>query len=104
MWDYAAVACRNRAGKRLSAFFLLPCSLLFGYQEAFVESKACQPCHAETYRSYMQTAMANSSGAVGSGPTVERFSNAQFLHERSGVRYSVRNAENTITLNYEHTG
>jgi hypothetical protein len=52
----------------------------------------------------MQTAMANSSGAVGATPSIEKFHKAEFLHERSGVLYKVRKAGERLALDYEQAG
>lgn len=54
-----------------------------------VGSKACAGCHAEIYRKYSATGMANSSGRIGSGGFRESFDLATFSDAHSGATYTI---------------
>ncbi|MBC8165335.1 MAG: tetratricopeptide repeat protein [Bryobacteraceae bacterium] len=88
------------ATQAFTVIMLLTSSLLHGFQTTFTGSKACQPCHAEIYKSYMQTGMATSSGPVGFDSTPATFNNGGFLHERSGYRYRVLRESERLVLEY----
>ena len=66
---------------------LLAISGAFGAD--FVGNKACAPCHAAIYRSYMRTPMARSSGKVGSEEPKELFERAEFRDTRGAFAYRV---------------
>jgi hypothetical protein len=55
----------------------------------FVGNKACAPCHAAIYRSYLRTPMAQSSGTVGTQDMRERFDRAEFRDDRGAYVYGV---------------
>jgi hypothetical protein len=55
----------------------------------FVGNKACAPCHAAIYRSYMRTPMAQSSGKVGAQDMTETFDRAEFRDDRGAYLYRV---------------
>jgi hypothetical protein len=52
-----------------------------------VGSRVCAGCHAEIYRKYMATGMAQSAGATGQGRFRESWQRASFRHEPSGIEY-----------------
>jgi len=54
-----------------------------------VGNKACAPCHAAIYRSYVRTPMAQSSGTVGTQDMSESFDRAQFRDDRGAYLYTV---------------
>jgi predicted CXXCH cytochrome family protein len=58
--------------------------------------RACAACHREIYERYRATPMANASG-----PAVEGFLAADFLHADSGVHYRVHEQDGKVRLNYE---
>src|SRR5712692_8509238 len=55
----------------------------------FVGNKACAPCHAAIYRSYLRTPMAQSSGTVGTQDVSESFDRAEFRDDRGAYLYRV---------------
>lgn len=55
----------------------------------FVGNKACAPCHAAIYRSYVRTPMAQSSGKVGTEDPKETFDRAEFRDARGAFSYRV---------------
>ncbi len=57
--------------------------LLLAAQAAFIGSQACAACHAEIFRQYKQTPMAQSSGPVESLPP------GMFRHDASGIEYHI---------------
>ena len=66
---------------------LLAVSCAFGAD--FVGNKACAPCHADIYRAYMRTPMAQSSGKVGTEDSKETFDHAEFRDDRGAFSYKV---------------
>jgi hypothetical protein len=66
--------------------------LLLAWQALFVGNQACRPCHAEIYRNYSATPMAQSSGRVGGDVAP-----GLFRHEASGVEYRI-DARGGVTL------
>jgi Tetratricopeptide repeat/Cytochrome c554 and c-prime len=75
--------------------FLLCVAVLFvpaqekSETNAYIGSLACAACHRELYASYSVTAMALSSGKMGSRPLLEDYATSEFLHSLSGVRYRI---------------
>jgi predicted CXXCH cytochrome family protein len=57
---------------------------------------ACAPCHREIYDRYRTTPMANASG-----PAIEGFLPADFVHPASGVHYRVTEEARNVWLSYE---
>lgn len=57
---------------------------------------ACAPCHREIYERYRSTPMANASG-----PAADGFLPGAFVHQASGVQYSVSDDAGRIWLSYE---
>ena len=55
----------------------------------FVGNKACASCHADIFRAYMQTPMAQSSGKVGTQDSKETFDRADFRDDRGAFSYRV---------------
>jgi hypothetical protein len=66
---------------------------LFGADEQWSGSQACRPCHTTIYDAYSRTAMAASSGAVGSSRVRESLRDAAFDHAASGYRYRVNRTD-----------
>ena len=66
---------------------LLAASCVFGAD--FVGNKACAPCHAAIFRAYMGTAMAQSSGKVGTQDSKETFDRAEFRDDHGAFSYRV---------------
>ena len=60
-----------------------------GLAELEVGSKACGACHADIYRRYSATGMANSSGRIGSGAFRENFDLSAFSDAHSGASYAI---------------
>jgi len=55
----------------------------------FAGNKACAPCHAAIYRSYMRTPMAQSSGKAGAEEPKEAFDRAEFRDAHGAFSYRV---------------
>ncbi len=66
---------------------LLALSGAFGAD--FVGNKACAPCHAAIFRSYMRTPMAQSSGKAGTEDPKEAFDRAEFRDAHGAFSYKV---------------
>lgn len=56
---------------------------------------SCAQCHAEIYRKYLATPMANASGAA-----VEKFRAGTFLHKPAGVEYEISMDQGEPVLKY----
>lgn len=54
-----------------------------------VGSQACAACHAEIYRSFMLTPMAQSSGRVGTAEAKEQFGSVEFRDTHNAFSYTV---------------
>lgn len=63
-------------------------------------SKSCAGCHAEIYRTYSATGMANSSGRIGSGAFRESLAAASFTDPASGAAYTVEAVEQGYRLRF----
>ena len=59
-------------------------------------SEACARCHAEIYKSYSKTAMANASGAARDGLV-----KGEFTHKPSGMHYRVDEQNGRVWMSYE---
>jgi tetratricopeptide (TPR) repeat protein len=59
-------------------------------------NEACSGCHAEIYKSYGKTVMANASGLAGDGLIT-----GEFNDKTSGVRYRVYKQEERVWMSYE---
>lgn len=62
-------------------------------------SEACAGCHAEIYKSYQRTIMANASG-----PASDGLITGEFDHRKSGVRYRVYQQDGRAWISYERSG
>ena len=56
----------------------------------------CAQCHAQIYRNYLATPMANASGSA-----VEKVHTGTFIHSTTGVKYEVSVDDGTATLAYQ---
>jgi tetratricopeptide (TPR) repeat protein len=59
-------------------------------------SEACAGCHAEIYKSYQKTVMANTSGMAKDGLIT-----GEFMHKTSGVHYKVYEQDGHAWMSYE---
>jgi hypothetical protein len=66
---------------------LLVAAPLCGFTADFVGSQACARCHADIFRSFMRTPMAQSSGRAGTSAVKERFDSPEFLDSRGAFSY-----------------
>ena len=55
----------------------------------YVGNAACANCHADIYKTFIQTPMANSSGAVNGDALQTKLPAAEFSHTTSGINYRV---------------
>ena len=62
-------------------------------------SEACAGCHAEIYKSYSKTVMANASG-----PASEGLITGEFFHKPSGVRYRVYEEDGSSHASLRRSG
>jgi predicted CXXCH cytochrome family protein len=62
----------------------------------YVGSEGCQSCHAEIYRTYSMTAMAQASG-----PATQELIPGEFRHAASGVHYRVYKENDEAWLSFE---
>jgi tetratricopeptide (TPR) repeat protein len=98
-----------QTSRRLKLTLLLCCSLITPFwgtsfrpdalaveQASYVGNQACARCHQEIARSYAETPMAASSGAVGDD-VVE----GEFRHDPSGVSYRIVRENGAAWLEYE---
>src|SRR4051794_1323459 len=58
-------------------------------QDAPVGSRVCAGCHAEIYRTYMETGMARSSGRAGSAGVAEKLPAGPISDKSSGASYRI---------------
>jgi Flp pilus assembly protein TadD len=65
----------------------------------YVGNEACAKCHAEIFKSYMQSAMAHASG-----PATENLIAGEFTHKRSGVHYAIYSEAGRVWLSFERPG
>ena len=66
---------------------LLAVSCAFGAD--FVGNKSCAACHADIFRTYTRTPMAQSSGKVGTPDLKESFDHVEFRDDRGAFSYKV---------------
>src|SRR5436190_19718648 len=83
----------NRRPIRIIQPMLVLAALLFAMtvqaQDAAVGSRVCADCHAEIYRTYMETGMARSSGRAGSASVVEKLPAGPISDKSSGASYRI---------------
>jgi hypothetical protein len=65
----------------------------------YVGNEACAKCHAKIYETYMQTAMAHSSGPADENPLL-----GQFTHKPSGVHFAIYRDAGKIWLSFDRPG
>src|SRR5262245_16298408 len=65
-------------------------------QDGRVGSRVCGGCHSEIFRTYMATGMSRSSGTVGSGGFVEKFSESSI-----GSLYRVEPSREAYRMRFE---
>lgn len=73
--------------------------LLLLLQLGYAGSAACAPCHPAIYRSYSQTPMARSSGALR-----QEIVEGSFQHQPSSMFYRIERKDGRVMLRYERTG
>ncbi len=59
---------------------------------------ACGKCHAEIFKNYLSTPMANASGSA-----IENLHQEKFLHSPSGIEYTIAARGNQAELDYRST-
>jgi tetratricopeptide (TPR) repeat protein len=69
-----------------------------------VGSRTCAACHAAMYRSFMRTAMAHSSGRVGTGEPKERFDRTGFRDSHGAFAYGVFQEAGKYFFNFLQQG
>jgi Tetratricopeptide repeat/Cytochrome c554 and c-prime len=74
----------------LLRFALVCCTVSVALGADFVGNQACASCHASTFRAYMRTPMAQSSGKVGTQNRKETFDRAEFRDTHGAFSYRVR--------------
>ena len=62
----------------------------------YVGNQACASCHSSIYNSYEQTSMAQASG-----PAINNFVPADFVHQKSGVHYRIYSDQGKVWLSFE---
>ena len=70
----------------------------------FVGNEACAKCHADIYKTYLQTPMANSSGLVNDDKLQAALADTQFVHPGSSVKYQVSKDGADTFIAYERQG
>lgn len=61
-----------------------------------VGDRACAGCHSSIYNSYVKTSMAQASG-----PAINNFFPADFVHQKSGVHYRIYSDQGKVWLSFE---
>jgi predicted CXXCH cytochrome family protein len=79
----------------LSGFVSLPCTAAPEANAVRQADAACARCHAEIYRKYLGTPMANASGQATDNLKAETY-----IHKPSGVTYNISSAGGKATLAY----
>ena len=84
----------------------LPVALLFGVTAwaqgaGGVGSRVCADCHAEIFRTYMRTGMAQSSGRAGSGSFVEKFPAGPVADKSSGATYRISRGDDSYRMQFD---
>jgi hypothetical protein len=67
---------------------------------AYAGTAACAKCHAEIYKTFVATPMAQSSGTVGAGDFGENLAGGEFTHAKSGVTYQVTREGDAMYLDF----
>ncbi|HZN10682.1 MAG TPA: hypothetical protein VFC61_03330, partial [Blastocatellia bacterium] len=67
---------------------------------AYAGTAACAKCHAEIYKTFVATPMAQSSGTVGAGDFRENLAGGEFTHAKSGVSYRVTREGDAMYLDF----
>ena len=62
----------------------------------YVGDQACATCHSSIYNSYEKTSMAQASG-----PAINNFFPADFVHQKSGVHYRIYSDQGKVWLSFE---
>src|SRR5579872_461858 len=62
----------------------------------YAGDEACAGCHSSIYNSYVKTSMAQASG-----PAINNFSPADFVHQKSGVHYRIYSDQGKVWLSFE---
>jgi hypothetical protein len=70
----------------------------------YVGNEACAKCHADIYKTYLQTPMANSSGLVNEDKLQAALSDTQFVHPASSVKYHINKNGADTFIEYERQG
>src|SRR3954462_3446450 len=80
-------------------------ALLFGItawaQGTGVGSRVCADCHAEIFRTYMRTGMAQSSGRAGAGSFVEKFPAGPVADKSSGATYRISRGDDSYRMRFD---
>lgn len=63
-----------------------------------VADAPCARCHEKIYQSYLETPMANASGAA-----ADNLKSGTYLHQASGIAYTIQNASGAPTLTWHDT-
>jgi tetratricopeptide (TPR) repeat protein len=64
--------------------------------KGYVGDQACASCHSSIYSSYKKTSMAQASG-----PAINNFFPADFVHQKSGVHYRIYSDQGKVWLGFE---
>ncbi len=70
----------------------------------YVGNEACAKCHADLYKTFVQTPMANSSGLVNDDKLQAALADTQFVHPNSTVQYQVSKDGADTFIAYERHG
>ena len=77
---------------------------LYAWAAEYAGSQACALCHAEIFRSFLQTPMAHSSGRVGTAEPAERFDAVAFRDSRGAFAYTVGRQGSKYYFDYRELG
>jgi len=69
--------------------------------DKYVGNAACARCHAEIYKTFSATPMANSSGVVGADDFQENLTGSEFFHAKSGLTYRINKERGVMYLDFE---
>lgn len=75
-----------------------PASTANSGSNAYVGDQACASCHSSIYKSYEKTSMAQASG-----PAINNFFPADFVHQKSGVHYRIYSDQGKVWLSFERS-
>jgi tetratricopeptide (TPR) repeat protein len=62
----------------------------------YAGDQACAGCHSAIYNTYVKTSMAQASG-----PAINNFFPADFVHQKSGVHYRIYSEQGKVWLSFE---